>query len=150
MERVRARGTRTRPGTTSGRGATCSSVRSAARRCISRRAAAAQIVGVLPTVLLDSWLFGRALVSLPFLNYGGVLADDDGAARALLDAAIAAAREHRCRHVELRHFRQHFADLPCKRHKVTMTLPLRAATGALGRPRSKSAQSGQEGAEVRA
>jgi hypothetical protein len=64
----------------------------------------AEIVGVLPTVLLNSWLFGRSLVSLPFLNYGGVLADDDGAARALLTAAIAAAREHRCRHVELRHF----------------------------------------------
>src|SRR3954454_13211881 len=27
-----------------------------------------QIVGVLPTVLLDSWLFGRALISLPFVN----------------------------------------------------------------------------------
>jgi serine/alanine adding enzyme len=86
-----------------------------------------RIVGVLPTVLLDSWLFGRALVSLPFLNYGGVLADDEGVARALLDAAMAAAREHRCRHVELRHFRQHFGDLPCKRHKVTMRLRLPAA-----------------------
>jgi serine/alanine adding enzyme len=86
-----------------------------------------RIVGILPTVLLDSWLFGRALVSLPFLNYGGVLSDDDDAARALLDAAIAVAREHRCHHLELRHFRQRFVDLPCKRHKVTMMLPLRAA-----------------------
>ena len=85
------------------------------------------IVGVLPTVLLDSWLFGRALISLPFLNYGGVVADDEGAERALLDAALAAARQHRCRHVELRHFRQHFNDLPCKRHKVTMRLRLRPA-----------------------
>ena len=85
-----------------------------------------QIVGVLPTVLLDSWLFGRALVSLPFLNYGGVLADDEAAARALLDAAVAAGREHWCRHVELRHFHQQFADLPCKRHKVTMRLRLSA------------------------
>jgi FemAB-related protein (PEP-CTERM system-associated) len=88
-----------------------------------------EIVGVLPTVFLDSWLFGRALVSLPFLNYGGVLADDDHGARALLDAAIAAARERRCRHVELRHFHQQFADLPCKRHKVTMRLPLRQPSG---------------------
>jgi serine/alanine adding enzyme len=86
-----------------------------------------RVVGVLPTVLLDSWLFGRALISLPFLNYGGVLADDAEAAATLLDAAVAAAHEHRCRHVELRHFRQHFADLPCKRHKVTMLLPLRPA-----------------------
>ena len=55
------------------------------------------IVGVLPTVLLNSWLFGRALVSLPFLNYGGVLADDDAAARALLDAAMDTARARRLR-----------------------------------------------------
>jgi FemAB-related protein (PEP-CTERM system-associated) len=88
-----------------------------------------EIVGVLPTVFLDSWLFGRALVSLPFLNYGGVLADDDHAARALLAAAIAAARELGCRHVEMRHFHRQFADLPCKRHKVTMRLPLRQPSG---------------------
>ena len=84
-----------------------------------------RIVGVLPMVLLDSWLFGRALISLPFVNYGGVVADDEIAARALLDAAIAIARERRCRHVELRHVGQRFADLPCKQHKVTMTLELR-------------------------
>jgi FemAB-related protein (PEP-CTERM system-associated) len=86
-----------------------------------------QIVGVLPTVLLNSWLFGRALISLPFLNYGGVLAEDESAARALLDAALVVARERRCRHVELRHFNRQFADLPCKHHKVTMRLPLHAA-----------------------
>jgi serine/alanine adding enzyme len=84
-----------------------------------------RIVGVLPAVVLDSWLFGRALISLPFVNYGGVLADDPLAERALLEAAVASARKARCRHVELRHFGQHFPDLPCKRHKVTMKLALR-------------------------
>ena len=87
----------------------------------------ARIVGILPTVLLDSWLFGRALISLPFVNYGGVVADDEEAARALLGAAVAAAREHRCRHVELRHIGRQFTDLPCKQHKVTMMLPLQPA-----------------------
>ena len=86
------------------------------------------VVGVLPTVLLNSWLFGRALVSLPFLNYGGVVADDEPAAGALLGAAMDAARMHRCQHVELRHFNQRFPELPCKRHKVTMTLPLTATS----------------------
>jgi serine/alanine adding enzyme len=86
-----------------------------------------RIVGVLPTVLLDSWLFGRALISLPFVNYGGVLADDPIAERALLDAAVAAANQHRCKHVELRHVGRHFDDLPCKQHKVTMLLPLQPA-----------------------
>src|SRR5437867_9685809 len=41
------------------------------------------IEGVLPLVLINSWLFGRALVSLPFLNYGGVVAINAAAARAL-------------------------------------------------------------------
>jgi FemAB-related protein (PEP-CTERM system-associated) len=83
-----------------------------------------RIVGVLPTVFFESWLFGRALISLPFVNYGGVAADDEAAERALLDAAVAAARERRCRHLELRHIGRHFDDLPCKQHKVTMLLPL--------------------------
>jgi serine/alanine adding enzyme len=83
-----------------------------------------RIVGVLPTVFLDSWLFGRALISLPYLNYGGVVADDPATERALFDAALDLARRKRCRHVELRHVDRHFPDLPCKRHKVTMLLPL--------------------------
>src|SRR5919106_4324900 len=35
------------------------------------------ISGVLPLVLMRSRLFGRFVISLPFLNAGGVLADDD-------------------------------------------------------------------------
>jgi len=83
-----------------------------------------RIVGVLPTVFLDSWLFGRSLISLPYLNYGGVLADDGAAERALFDSALDLAREKRCRHLELRHVDRHFDDRPCKKHKVTMLLPL--------------------------
>jgi serine/alanine adding enzyme len=33
------------------------------------------IVGVLPLFFINSRLFGRQLVSMPFLNYGGILAD---------------------------------------------------------------------------
>jgi FemAB-related protein (PEP-CTERM system-associated) len=82
------------------------------------------VVGVLPTVLMDSWLFGRSLISLPYLNYGGVVGDDADAERALFVRAVELARTHRCRHVELRHVQRHFDDAPCKRHKVTMLLPL--------------------------
>lgn len=82
------------------------------------------IVGVLPTVLFESWLFGRSLISLPFVNYGGVVADDASAAESLFDAALAAAGQRRCRHLELRHVEQQFRDRPCKRHKVTMLLSL--------------------------
>ena len=34
-----------------------------------------RVVGVLPLVFFESRLFGRFAVSMPFLNYGGALAD---------------------------------------------------------------------------
>ena len=65
-------------------------------------------------------------MSLPFVNYGGVVADDAGTARALLGRAVEIARSHDAAHVELRHGARRFDDLPCKQHKVAMTLPLPA------------------------
>jgi FemAB-related protein (PEP-CTERM system-associated) len=86
------------------------------------------IVGVLPLVAIKSLLFGRTLTSLPFVNYGGVLASDSHVGQALVEAATDAARRHRCAHVELRHVAQRFPSLPCKQHKVAMVLQ----TGAAG------------------
>ena len=80
--------------------------------------------GVLPLVFIDSLLFGRTLTSLPFLNYGGVLAADEDARLALLEAAAEQARLRRCRHVELRHVARLFPSLPCRQHKVAMLLRL--------------------------
>lgn len=82
------------------------------------------IEGVLPLVLFRSRLFGRFAVSLPFLNYGGIIAESPEAERALLDAAIDECLQGGASHLELRHSRRLFADLPCKRHKVAMVLPL--------------------------
>jgi FemAB-related protein (PEP-CTERM system-associated) len=79
-----------------------------------------RLVGVLPLVRFRSFLFGRSLISLPFLNYGGVLADDEAAGRALLREARRVALEERARHIELRHRRRHFAELPVRAHKVAM------------------------------
>ena len=80
------------------------------------------IGGVLPLVLIKSRLFGNSLTSLPFLNYGGVMAVDHEAASALASAARELARDHGCSHVELRHVAPQFPALPCKRHKVSMRL----------------------------
>jgi serine/alanine adding enzyme len=80
-----------------------------------------EIVGILPLVFIDSFLFGRTLTSLPFVNYGGIVADSNAAA-ALLDAATRLARERRCRHIELRHVARRFPELPVKQHKVAMRL----------------------------
>jgi FemAB-related protein (PEP-CTERM system-associated) len=98
--------------------------RSAVGRGFSLAERAAPIVGVLPLVSFRSLLFGKFMVSLPFVNYGGVLADDDAAARALVDAARAEAERRGAASVELRHTRRMFPDLPAKQHKVAMTLAL--------------------------
>jgi FemAB-related protein (PEP-CTERM system-associated) len=86
-----------------------------------------RVCGVLPLVFVDSLLFGRMLVSLPFVNYGGILADDGQAVAALVEASADIARSRRCRSVELRHIARLVNTVPCKQHKVTMHLELSRA-----------------------
>ncbi len=82
------------------------------------------VAGVLPLVAFRGPLFGRCLVSLPFVNYGGVLANDTEAASLLVRAAGEEADRRGAAHVELRHTRRLFPDLPVRRHKVAMTMRL--------------------------
>lgn len=89
-----------------------------------------RVTGVLPIVGFRSRVFGTFAVSLPFVNYGGVLADNMASERALLDAAIGVARSWGASHLELRHTDQKFAGLQAKRHKVGMTMPLLASPEA--------------------
>jgi serine/alanine adding enzyme len=89
------------------------------------------VTGVLPLVEFRSWLFGRFMVSLPFVNYGGVLADDAESARALFEAADRLANERGLSHVELRHRAVQFPGAPSKSHKVAMRLRLDANPDAM-------------------
>jgi serine/alanine adding enzyme len=80
--------------------------------------------GVLPLVHMRSRIFGNFLVSLPFVNYGGLLCKNDAAARLLLDEAEKIRRSSGATHVELRHVARRPENLPTKQHKVTMVLDL--------------------------
>lgn len=84
------------------------------------------IVGVLPLAFLSSALFGRYIVSVPYLNYGGIVADTTEIECALLQKAIEAAKEQKAEYIELRSAYEHSAlhDLPCKQKKVAMLLDL--------------------------
>jgi FemAB-related protein (PEP-CTERM system-associated) len=62
----------------------------------------AGVVGVLPLAETRSFLFGHALVSLPFCVYGGVAATDPTAVRALHSAARELAARLGVDHLELR------------------------------------------------
>jgi serine/alanine adding enzyme len=83
-----------------------------------------EVRGVLPLVFLSSRLFGRFLVSLPFLNYGGLLVDTVEAREALLRAAVDLAGELRAAYIELRQQEMLTLEWPVKQHKVSMHLEL--------------------------
>jgi len=82
------------------------------------------IRGILPLVLLSSRLFGRFMVSLPCLNYGGVLADNQEALELLLEAAVNFSKAVGASHIELRHERSCNLNWPCRQHKVSMRVEL--------------------------
>lgn len=60
------------------------------------------VSGVLPLCVVESIYFGRRLVSLPYCRHLPVLADGPAEAAALVDRAVALAREIDCRTLELR------------------------------------------------
>ncbi|HEY5997789.1 MAG TPA: FemAB family XrtA/PEP-CTERM system-associated protein [bacterium] len=82
------------------------------------------VAGVLPLVRLKSRLFGNFLVSMPFVTYGGVCADDQEARVALLREAVNIARRENASHIELRHREPLDLGLPAKTAKVSMHLGL--------------------------
>jgi serine/alanine adding enzyme len=90
-----------------------------------------EVCGVLPLVLFRSMLFGRSVISLPFLNYGGVLADDGEVCAALVDMAGREARVFGATHVELRHLERQTGHLPSREHKLSMRLSLPETADAL-------------------
>jgi FemAB-related protein (PEP-CTERM system-associated) len=96
-----------------------------------------RVAGLLPLVHLKSLLFGSFLVSMPYYNYGGIVADSPESRDILLREAIAIAIEQGARHIELRHTEPLEGPVQTKTEKVSMRLqlpvdaaPLWAALGA--------------------
>ena len=61
-----------------------------------------ELVGLLPLSLIKSRLFGRFLVSLPYVNWAGPVSDDADVTAQLIDVAIHLADELDVRFLELR------------------------------------------------
>lgn len=60
------------------------------------------IVGLFPLFRLQSFLFGHYLVSIPFAELGGPLADDEEALKKLIDYGINLTGEHNAGYLEIR------------------------------------------------
>lgn len=85
------------------------------------------IAGVLPLIHFKSILFGRALISVPYLNAGGILADSPEIAEALLKRAEELGRELGVDYMELRYRERDpvcHERLVVRTHKVSMLLGL--------------------------
>jgi FemAB-related protein (PEP-CTERM system-associated) len=89
-----------------------------------------EVRGVLPLVEMKSPIFGHFLVSLPFVDYGGILADTPDHETALAAAASELCARRGAHHVELR---QSFAAPRCaqagwtlRQHKAALVIPLNA------------------------
>lgn len=88
---------------------------------------AGEIVAVLPLAEVKSWLFGHALVSLPFCVYGGIAAypEAEPDAVALLEAeAETLARKLGVQHLEFRNLQPRHADWPRQELYVTFRKPI--------------------------
>lgn len=103
------------------------------RPCFLEARRGGRLAGVLPVAFVRSLLFGSRLASLPYLNSGGLLADDEGTARLLVDQAVALADRWRVRNLELRHEKavEHPALGSTLTSKVHLRLPLPASADLL-------------------
>jgi FemAB-related protein (PEP-CTERM system-associated) len=94
-------------------------------RCLQLAASRdGRVVGVLPLVLVSSPIFGRILCSMPFVNFGGPCAVDEGVAQALESAARARADELGVDYLELRCAGPLATELPSSLRKISMTISL--------------------------
>ena len=75
---------------------------------------------------------------MPYFNYGGVLADCDDAADALIEAAAGRAQELGVGHLELRHRANVKPAWPVRTDKVAMYLRLPATPDALASSSARS------------
>ena len=85
-----------------------------------------QIQGFLPLIRLKSLLFGDFIVSMPYFNYGGPVANNYIIEKRLVDSAIEMARNNNLEHLEIRELNQRLG-LESKQEKVSMVRKLPAS-----------------------
>ncbi len=83
-----------------------------------------EVRGVLPLFLAKTWWGTKSLVSIPWIDYGGVLADADEPKNLLLAEASKLAEAEKATFVEYRSVDPIASDLPIRTEKVTFELEM--------------------------
>jgi FemAB-related protein (PEP-CTERM system-associated) len=85
-----------------------------------------RIIGGIPLVILNSRIFGRYAVSMPYFNYGGVLSEYFNVAQALLESAAVLCEQLNLRHIEVRCMQSGLLDssrVSSKKSSMLLALP---------------------------
>ncbi|MFH2035013.1 MAG: FemAB family XrtA/PEP-CTERM system-associated protein [Candidatus Zixiibacteriota bacterium] len=90
-----------------------------------------KIAGILPIFKIKTWWGTRSIVSIPWLDYGGVIADSEEIALKLLLRAGEITREYKAEFIEYRSIQTADPDLPVSREKVSFWLELEKDSDAL-------------------
>ncbi len=85
---------------------------------------AGQINGVLPLTRLKSRLFGDYIVSVPYFNYGGVIADSSEVENNLMAHACQTSQALHVSHIEFRDSKARETSYPVKTDKISMVMEL--------------------------
>ena len=83
-----------------------------------------KVVGIFPLIQLKSLLFGNFMVSMPYFNYGGIVADTHEVIISLISSAHELYHELGCSHIEMRFDTEQAIELPVRTDKITMLLDL--------------------------
>ena len=83
-----------------------------------------KVVGIFPLIQLKSLLFGNFMVSMPYFNYGGIIADTHDIMISLISSAHELYDELGCTHIEMRFDSEQKIELPVRTDKITMLLDL--------------------------
>lgn len=97
----------------------------------ARDADTENVVGALPLIRLKSLLFGDYLVSMPYFNYGGAIADSAYVEESLMTHAATMADQLGCSHIEFRDAATQRAGWAVRTDKIGMQLALPATVDAL-------------------
>ncbi len=82
------------------------------------------IVGILPLVQFHTFLAGKQLISLPYVNYGGPLWSSDEVRDAFLNTLRSLLAKTESQAIEIRYDQENAFDLPVRTNKVTFYLKL--------------------------
>jgi FemAB-related protein (PEP-CTERM system-associated) len=90
-----------------------------------------QVKGILPLFEIRTWWRSRFLVSLPWIDYGGICADSLEVEKSLLEAAQGVCHEINAEFIEMRSINPGSLGLAIKEDKVTFLLKLETDSQAV-------------------